>query len=105
MNRASTIVILAFVMLQLPTAVNAASTDQAIDQADTTAEKQRAEKLRDAARKALVQGDKDLAIARSELAVGELPRDADSRMLLGRSYLAAGPIRFGGCGVQRCSGP
>ena len=82
-----------FVMLQLPTAVNAASTDQAIDQADTTAEKQRAEKLRDAARKALVQGDKDLAIARSELAVGELPRDADSRMLLGRSYLAAG--RFG----------
>lgn len=90
MSKVSTMLMLAFALLQLPAWTNATSPYPAVVKTDPMADQRRAAKLLDAARKAMSQGDKDLAIDRTELAVRELPRDAGSRMLLGRAYLAAG---------------
>lgn len=90
MTKAPSMLVLALALLQLPSWTNATSPYAAVVKPDPLADKRRAAHLLDAARKALAQGDKDLAVERSEIAVREVPNDAATRLLLGRAYLAAG---------------
>ena len=58
--------------------------------AEDSAMTQRADKAADAARKALAKGQAERAIGHAEDAVLAMPGVAEHRVLLGKSYLAAG---------------